>query len=135
MDKTVHVYDLSSGDLLMRILGHPETVTCLQSRTQLTVAKAKGENMTTSDYLQHVHLITGSLDGCVRQFSLATGNLVHEVACQHPVTCMVPSKLQGSFLVGSTRGFIYIYNPKGNSLKVANFQVFFFISQRFNDLN
>jgi len=33
---TVHVYDLSSGDLLMRILGHPQPVTCIQSQMQDT---------------------------------------------------------------------------------------------------
>lgn len=79
--------------------------------------------MSVADYLQHVNLLTGSVDGCVRQFSLATGNLVDEVTCQHPVTCLSPSKAQGSFLVGTSRGLVYIYCPKSKTLKLANFQV------------
>ena len=124
LDKIVHVYDLVTGDLVMRILGHPEAVTCLQSQTTSSLSKQQLDTIVnTGDYLEHINLITGSSDGYVRQFSLATGDLTSEVSCQHPVTCMVPSKYQGSLLIGSTRGFIYIYNAKQNSLKVANFQV------------
>ena len=122
-DATIHVYDLVSGQLSMRVLGHQEQVTCLYSIAMKTTFKELKSLNSTSDYLYHLSLITGSRDGYVRQFSLADGNLLHEKTCKHPITCMVAYKYLACFFLGTDAGLIYTYNLKDNVLTLASFKV------------
>lgn len=124
LDGTVHVYDMATKNLSMRILGHQKPVTWLYA-VSLNVPSATLRTITsTSDYLTHLSLITGSEDNHIRQFSLSTGKLTHEVKCSQPVTCVAGSRSLGKLYIGAKKGFVYMYNPKNNWLDTAPFQVF-----------
>ena len=122
-DATVHVYDLKSGQLSMRVLGHQEQVTCLYSIALTATSKELKNATSTPEYLQHLNLITGSKDGYVRQFSLADGNLLHEKSVNQPITCMVASRPLACFFIGTDSGAIYSYNIKDNVINLAPFKV------------
>jgi len=121
-DATVHVYDLKSGQLSMRVLGHQEQVTCLYSIAMKATSKELKNAASTPEYLQHLNLITGSKDGYVRQFSLSDGNLLHEKSCNQPITCMVASRPLACFFIGTESGAIYLYSIKNNVVSLAPFK-------------
>lgn len=122
-DGTVHVYDHTTGILTMRVLGHQEPVTFLYAVSLKKTSQQLRECPSTAQYLNNLNLITGSLDGFVRQFSLETGNVLHERNCHAPVTCAAANKKLQKLYVGTKRGDIFSYDPKSNGLAPARFKV------------
>ena len=121
-DGTVHVYDMATKLLSMRILGHLQPVTWLYA-VSLNTPTAEMKTLKAPEYLNQLSLITGSEDTYVRQFSLETGKLLHEKECSEALTCVAGHKILGKLYIGSKEGRIFTYNPKSNVLKTVNFRV------------
>lgn len=127
-DGIVHVYNLVSGEIVYRVRGHTDPVTWLFAvslNADASVLKAISEN--TLEYINQLHLITGSSDGFIRRFELRTADSEpqpNELCCGIPVTCVAGSRDQGRLYVGSRDGVIFIYNPKTNTIIKAKFKVF-----------
>lgn len=121
-DGTVHIYDLMTNSLSMRILGHTKPVTWLYAASLNTPSEVLKTIRYTTEYLNHLTLITGSEDAHIRQFSLDSGALLHEKFCDFPLTCVVAHKLQSKLYVGTTEGTIYTYTPKLNALRANKFK-------------
>ena len=122
-DGTVHIYDLTTNALSMRILGHTKPVTWLYAVALNTSSEALKAVKSTTDYLNHLTLITGSEDAYIRQFALDSGSLLHERFCQYPLTCAMGHKALAKLFVGTTEGTIFTYHPKINSVRINKFKV------------
>lgn len=122
-DGRVHIYDLLTNSLSMRILGHSKPVTWLYAASLSTPSEVLKTIKYTTEYLNYLTLITGSEDGNIRQFSLDTGVLLHEITCGFPLTCVVGYKVQSKLYIGTTEGTIYTYTPKLNVLRTNRFKV------------
>ena len=122
-DGTVHIYDLKTNSLSMRILGHTHPVTWLYGLSLNTSSEVLSTIKSTTEYLNHVTLITGSEDAHIRQFSLDSGSLIHERFCEHPLTCTAGHVAIAKLYVGTTVGAIFTYNPRINSIRINNFKV------------
>lgn len=122
-DGTVHIYDLKTNSLSMRILGHTQPVTWLYGISLTTSNDVLNTLKSTTDYLNHVTLITGSEDAHIRQFALESGSLMHERFCNYALTCAVGHKSLAKLYVGTTVGTIFAYNPRINSMRISKFKV------------
>lgn len=126
-DGIVHVYDLVTGLIVYRVRGHSDPVTWLYAvsfNADSSTLKALSEN--TLEYINQLHLITGSSDGFIRRFELRTADSEpqpNELCCGIPVTCVAGSRDQGRLYVGSRDGVIFTYNPKTNIITKAKFKV------------
>lgn len=124
-DGTVHVYDMETKSLFMRILGHQDPVTWLYVVSP-NLPSAKLRTITTApEYLNHLNLITGSLDAHIRQFSLETGKLMYENRCPSPITSVAGHRMINKLYVGSKDGSILTYNPKFDTLGEVKIKVIF----------
>lgn len=121
-DGTVHVYDMATRTLSMRIRGHENPVTWLYA-VSLNTPSDKLRTLNAAEYLNQLNLITGSEDTYVRQFSLETGRLLHEKECSDALTCVAGHKLLGKLFIGSKEGHIFTYAPKANVLRTTSFRV------------
>lgn len=120
---TVHVYDMKTGHLSMRILGHQQPVTWMYAISLNLTSTLLRNITTTAEYLNQLNLITGSEDACIRQFSLETGGLLHEVDCKYPLTSVSGNKTLGKLYIGCKEGSIFTYNPKSKSLQTSRIKV------------
>lgn len=122
-DGTVHVYDIKTGHLSMRILGHQQPVTWMFAISLNLTSTLLRNIPTTAEYLNQLDLITGSEDSCIRQFSLETGGLLHEIDCKCPLTTVAGNKTLGKLYIGSKEGSIFTYNPMDQLLKTSCIKV------------
>ena len=105
----------------MRLTGHEEPITWLYA--VLVRAPAKIINANIKNCLDHLDLVTGSEDGCIRQFTMRTGECRSELACNKSVTCVAGDSWSGKLYVGSVDGTIYTYNPKVITVEKVKFKV------------
>jgi len=117
----------ATGLVVYRVVGHQHPVTWLFAvslNADASTLKALSEN--SLEYLNQLHLITGSSDGYIRRFELRTADgesepQPNELCCGFPVTCVAGSKNQECIYVGSSDGVIFTYNPKTIQIVKAKF--------------
>ena len=125
-DGIVHVYDMTTKLLSMRIVGHLLPVTWLYA-VALNTPPSEMQKLKAQEYLNQLSLITGCEDTCVRKFSLEGGQLLHEKECHEALTCVAGHKRLGKLYIGSKEGRIFTYNPKTDKLNTVSFRVIKFL--------
>ncbi len=106
------MYNLISGSLAYRVRGHRDSVTWLYAvslNADTNTLKSLSEN--TEEYINQLHLITGSSDGFIRQLDLKTIDSdprPNESNCGHPLTCVEGSKEQRCLYVRARNGEIFM---------------------------
>ena len=119
---TVLVHDVETGIRAMRLTGHEEPITWLYAVLVRAPTKSL-HNATVATFLDHLDLVTGSEDGCIRQFTMKTGECRAETSCAQAVTCVTGDSKSGKLYIGSVDGTIYSYNPKAITVDKVKYKV------------
>lgn len=106
----------------MRLTGHEEPITWLYAVLVRPPLKSL-QNATVATFLDHLDLVTGSEDGCIRQFTMKTGDCRAETPCASAVSCVAGDSFSGKLYIGSVDGTIYSYNPKAITVDKIKYKV------------
>ena len=106
---------METGIRAMRLTGHEEPITWLYAVLVRAPVKTL-QNATVATFLDQLDLVTGSQDGCIRQFTMQTGECRAETSCAQAVTCVTGDSTSRKLYIGSVDGTIYLYNPKAITL-------------------
>jgi hypothetical protein len=122
-DGTVHIYDLDKNLLVKKISAHTDAVTWLYGISLKMSSEVLSNIKSTTEYLSHLTLVTGSEDKNIRQFALDSGALIHERFCNYTPTCESGTRTRRN-LVGTKEGVILSYDTKAKSImRIKKFQV------------
>ena len=119
-DGTVHIYDLKKNLLVKEISAHWDPVTWLYVLSLRTSSEVLSTIKSTTEYLNHVTLITGSEDAHIRQFALDSGALIDDKICSYSLTCVAGHVALAKLYVGTKEGVIISYNPSDKIIKRIN---------------
>ena len=122
-DGTVHIYDLETNSLLKQISANTHPVSWLYATSLNTSSEVLSAIKSTTEYLNHVTLITGNEDARIRQFKLPNGSLKDEKFCSSFLTCVAGHVTLAKLYVGTRVGRIITYNPGDNMIKRTKLQV------------
>ena len=119
-DGTVHIYDLETKLLVKEISAHWDPVTWLYVLSLRTSSEVLSTIKSTTEYLNHLTLITGSEDAHIRQFALDSGALIDDKICSYSLTCVAGHVALAELYVGTKEGVIISYNPSDKIIKRIN---------------
>jgi len=106
----------------MCLIRHEESITWLHAVSVRGPVNSLSK-ATFATCLDHLDLVTGSLDGCIRQFTMKTGECRAETPCVSAVSCVTGDKRSGKLYIGSVDGTIYSYNPKAITVDKVKYKV------------
>ena len=119
---TVLVHDVDTGIRAMRLIGHEEPITWFYAVMVRSPVNSL-LSATVATCLDHLDLVTGSLDACIRQFTMETGECRAKTSCVKAVSCVTGDKRSGKLYIGSVDGTIYSYNPKAITVDKVKYKV------------
>ncbi len=118
-DGTVHIYDLETKLLVKKILANTDPVTCLYGISLQTSSEVLSNIKSTTEYLSHLTLVTGSEDAHIRQFALDSGALIDDQLSDYAPTCVAGTKTLKHQYFGTKDGVV-LYDPKNKSIRRLN---------------
>ena len=121
-DGTVHIYDLETKLLVKKILANTDPVTCLYGISLQTSSEVLSTIKSTTEYLSHLTLVTGSEQKHIRQYALDSGALIDDQMWDYAPTCVAGTTLKNQYF--GTKNGVVLYDPQNKSIRRMNqFQV------------
>ena len=119
-DGALHIYDLKTDSLLKIITGQTHPVNWLFGVSLSTSDAVLKTIKSTSVYLRHLTLITGSTDKHIRQITLDSCSVIQKRISNCTLTCAIGTRNVTKLLVGTKEGSVISYNPTYNTMWTTN---------------